>query len=82
MLAPLASGDAIETELTERLLLNPPPFGCEGGCSRVVPWTVVVPPRVNGTTTALEVRGLRSAVPDGDGKVDTSITRKRNRVMS
>ncbi len=70
----------------ERLLLKPPPFGCDGGCSRVVPCTVTfeVPEpqgaRSTVTTTAVEVRGRRSAIPDGAGKVVISMTLKRNRV--
>ena len=42
MEAPFASGVAKVTvpELSE--LLNPPPFGCEGGCSSVVPCTVTL----------------------------------------
>src|SRR6185503_20167461 len=64
----------------------PPPFGCAGGCSRVVPLTVtlLVPLPHGGrstvTTTALEVRGRRSAMPLGAGNVVKSITRKRRRV--
>src|SRR5215203_2008283 len=63
------------------LLLNPPPFGCDGGCSRVVPWTVTLLPPVMGTTIVPELRGRRSAVPEGAGKVVISVMRKRNLVM-
>src|SRR5687768_14741788 len=63
------------------LLLNPPPFGCDGGCSRVVPLTVAVPPPLNGTTTVPDVRGRRSAVPEGTGNVVRSIMRKRMRLI-
>src|SRR6266545_1770438 len=96
MLAPLASGVPSVTVPALRVLLKPPPLGCDGGCSSVVPCTVAVQGGVAGapvaahvtvslipaTTTALEVRGLRSAIPDGAGKVVRSITRKRNRVTA
>src|SRR5215213_7411271 len=77
---PLASGVASVTELADMLLLNPPPFGCDGGCSRVVPWTVTLLPPVIGTTIAVELRGRRSAIPEGAGKVVMSVMRKRNLV--
>src|SRR6185503_20807737 len=66
--------------------LNPPPFGCDAGCSSVVPLTVtlLVPLPHGGrstvTTTAVEVLGRKSAMPLGAGNVVRSITRKRNRV--
>src|SRR5262249_55629099 len=66
--------------------LNPPPFGCEGGCSNVVPLTdtLLVPLPHGGrstvTTTVVEVRGRKSAMPLGAGNVVRSTTRKRNRV--
>src|SRR5262245_21197468 len=86
MLAPLASGVPSVTvpELNE--LLKPPPFGCEGGCSSVVPFTVTfdVPlpqgARSTVTTTAVDVLGRISANPDGAGNVVISMTLKRNRV--
>src|SRR5215470_1587331 len=56
-LLPLATGVANVTVPAPMLLLKPPPFGCEGGCSSVVPLTVVTPPPLNGTTIAPEVRG-------------------------
>src|SRR5258705_10670104 len=93
-LAPLARGVASVTVPAFMLLLKPPPFGCDGGCSSVVPCTVAVQGGVAGapvaahvpaslmpaTATDPEVRGLRSAKPDGAGNVVTSITRKRQRV--
>src|SRR5262245_39102522 len=86
MLAPLASGVPRVTvpELIE--LLKPPTFGCGGGCPRVVPLTLTltVPDQQGGrstvTTTVGDVRGRRSAKPDGAGKVVRSMTRKRRRV--
>src|SRR5262245_28137493 len=94
MLAPFASGVPKVTVPALRLVLNPPPLGCDGGISRVVACTVMVQGGVAGapvaaqvaasvmpaTTTAAEVRGLMSANPDGAGKVVRSITRKRKRV--
>ncbi len=68
--------------LADMLLLKPPPFGCDGGWSSVVPFTVVVPPPLSETTTCPEVRGRRSAVPEGSGNVVRSIMRKRSRKMS
>src|SRR4029453_12316763 len=90
-LAPLARGVSSETVPALKLLLKPPPLGCEGGCSRVVPWTVIehgapcpaaahVAESLMESTIAVEVLGRRSANPDGAGKVVRSITRKRNRV--
>src|SRR5678815_3635802 len=95
MLAPLASGVPSVTVPAVRLLLKPPPFGCDGGWSSVVPCTVALHGGVAGapvaehvtvslmpaTTTAPEVRGLRSAMPEGAGKVVMSIIRKRSEVM-
>src|ERR1700754_1096451 len=84
--APLASGVARVTVPDDIEELKPPPFGCDGGCSRVVPCTVtlLVPLPHGGrstvTTTAVEVRGRRSAMPLGAGNVAISITRQRNRV--
>jgi hypothetical protein len=40
--APLASGVPIVTVPEESEELNPPPFGCEGGCSSLVPCTVTL----------------------------------------
>src|ERR1044072_7347773 len=84
--APLAIGVASVTVPDDIDELKPPPFGCDGGCSRVVPLTVtlLVPLPQGGrstvTTTAVEVRGRKSATPLGAGKVVRSITRKRRRV--
>src|ERR1051325_2532270 len=85
-LAPFASGVArviVPADIDE---LNPPPFGCDGGCSRVVPFavTLLVPLPHGGrstvTTTAVEVRGRKSAMPLGAGNVVRSTTRNRKRV--
>src|SRR5689334_10821581 len=85
-LAPFASGVArviVPADIDE---LNPPPFGCDGGCSNVVPFTVtlLVPLPHGGrstvTTTAVEVRGRKSAMPLGAGNVVRSTTRNRKRV--
>src|SRR5262245_47829564 len=97
MLAPLASGVARVMVPALRLLLNPPPLGCDGGCSSVVPSMVIVHGGVvvvgkpaaahvcwsviPGTTTATDVRGRRSAMPDGAGNVVRSMIRKRSRVI-
>src|SRR5215216_6370851 len=86
MLAPLASGVASVTVCADSDELNPPPFGCDGGCSSAVPWTVtlLVPLPHGGrstvTTTAVEVLGRKSAMPLGAGNVVRSTTRKRKRV--
>src|SRR5918996_5825825 len=79
MLAPGARGVARVTFVAESEELRRPPFGCEGGCSSVVPCTVTVEASVRVTTTAPEVRGRKSAVPLGAGKVSTSPTRNRRR---
>src|SRR6185437_845392 len=85
-LAPFANGVArviVPADIDE---LNPPPFGCDGGSSSVVPFTVtlLVPLPHGGrstvTTTAVEVRGRKSAMPLGAGKVVRSTTRHRRRV--
>src|SRR5688500_13813425 len=86
MLAPFASGVARVTVPADMDELKPPPFGCDGGCSSVVPWTVtlLVPLPQGGrstvTTTAVEVLGRKSAMPLGAGNVVRSTTRKRKRV--
>src|ERR1041384_6770063 len=85
-LAPFASGVASVTVPDDIDELKPPPFGCDGGCSSVVPWTVtlLVPLPHGGrstvTTSAVEVRGRKSAMPLGAGNVVRSTTRKRKRV--
>src|SRR5919206_1679391 len=84
--APLAIGVASVTTPADIEELKPPPFGCDGGCSSVVPLTVtlLVPLPQGGrstvTTTAVEVLGRKSAMPLGAGKVVRSITRNRKRV--
>src|ERR1700752_4093043 len=84
--APLAIGVASVTVPADIDELKPPPFGCDGGCSRVVPVTVtlLVPLPQGGrstvTTTDVDVRGRKSAMPLGAGKVVRSTTRKRKRV--
>src|ERR1044072_6420818 len=86
MLAPLAIGVASVTVPADIDELNPPPFGCDAGYSSVVPFTVtlLVPLPHGGrstvTTTAVEVRGRKSAMPLGAGNVVRSTTRKRKRV--
>src|SRR6185436_15780011 len=96
MLAPLASGvpSVIVPALME--LLNPPPLGCDGGCSSVVPCTLTVHGVVAtpfdarhvaasvmpATTTRVDVLGRMSAMPDGAGNVVMSMTRKRRRVTA
>src|SRR6185295_6600668 len=85
-LAPFASGVANVTVPDDIDELKPPPFGWDGGCSSVVPWTVtlLVPLPHGGrstvTTTAVDVRGRRSAMPLGAGNVVRSTTRHRRRV--
>src|SRR5437762_10889089 len=84
--APFANGVANVTVPADIEELNPPPFGCDGGCSSVVPCTVtlLVPLPHGGrstvTTTAVEVLGRKSAMPLGAGNVVRSTTRKRKRV--
>src|ERR1043165_3628762 len=84
--APLAIGVANVTVPADIDELKPPPFGCDGGCSSVVPLTVtlLVPLPQGGrstvTTTAVEVRGRKSAMPLGAGNVVRSTTRNRKRV--
>ncbi len=92
--APLASGVPSVIVPAESVELKPPPFGCDGGCSSVVPCTltvhgVVAEPvdarHVAGsliplTTTSVEVRGRKSAMPDGAGNVVMSMIRNRSRV--
>src|ERR1044072_3422190 len=86
MLAPLAIGVASATVPADIDELNSPPFGCDAGCSSVVPFTVtlLVPLPHGGrstvTTTDVEVRGRKSAMPLGAGNVVRSTTRKRKRV--
>jgi len=81
--APGASGVASVIVSIERLLLYPPPDGCDGGLSSVVPSIftahgVAAEPgsarQVAGslmpfTTVADDVRLRRSAIPDGAKKV-------------
>src|SRR5262245_63890759 len=60
--------------------LKPPPFGWLGGCSSVVPSTSTFAP-FTLTDVGLEVLGRRSETPNGDGKVVSSLTRNRSRVI-
>src|SRR5690349_9588943 len=84
--APLAIGVASVTVPADIDELKPPPFGCDGGCSSVVPLTVtlLVPLPHGGrstvTTTEVDVLGRKSAIPLGAGNVVRSTTRKRKRV--
>src|SRR5262245_10774772 len=93
MLPLVASGVPRVTVPDDKLPLKPEPLGCDGGCSSVVPCTVTVHGGVGAplarqvpasptpeTTTATDVRGRRSAKPDGAGNVVRSMTRKRSRV--
>jgi hypothetical protein len=77
--APLASGVPSVIVPAESDALMPPPLTWLGGCSSVVPSTVLLP-LVVVTTMAVEVRARRSAVPEGDGKVTRLVMRKRSRV--
>lgn len=77
MEAPFASSVPRVTVPDDQVELNPPPFGCDGGCSNVVPCTltvqgVVATPfetrhvtesLIPETTTSDDVRGRRSAIP-------------------
>src|SRR5215813_10312850 len=84
--APLASGVPSVTVPADIDELKPPPFGCEAGCSRVVPFTLTLDvPEPHGgrstvTTTVVELRGRRSAIPEGAGNVVKSTTRNRSLV--
>src|SRR5499426_1891939 len=84
--APLANGVPSVTVPADIDELKPPPFGCDGGCSSVVPLTLtlLVPLPQGGrstvTTTVVEVRGRKSAMPLGAGNVVRSTTRNRKRV--
>src|SRR6476660_1229887 len=84
--APFAIGVASVTVPADIEELNPPPLGCDGGCSSVVPLTVtlLVPLPHGGrstvTTTDVDVRGRKSAMPLGAGNVVRSTTRNRRRV--
>src|SRR5262245_44244489 len=86
MLAPLASGVPSVTVPIDIEPLKPLPFGWDGGCSSVVPLTVMfeVPDPHGGrstvTTTEVDVRGRRSAIPEGAGNVVRSMIRRRGRV--
>src|ERR1044072_3084083 len=92
-LAPFASGVPSVIVPAESEELKPPPFGCDGGCSSVVPCTLTVQGVVATpfearqvleslmplTTNSVEVLGRRSAQPEGAGKVVLSMMRKRSR---
>src|SRR5712664_1067287 len=90
-LAPGANGVPRVMVPAESELLNPPPFGCAGDTSSVVPCTVIVHGVAKGvhvtgslmplTTTSGEVLARKSAKPDGAEKVVKSTTRKRRRVI-
>src|SRR3989344_2843355 len=88
MEAPAAKGVPKVTAPADRGELKPPPLGCEGGCSSVVPSTVtLLVPAPHGarstvTTTLEDVRGRRSAVPDGAGNAVRSMILTRSRVRS
>ena len=91
MLAPLASGVPSVIVPAASEVLNPPPFGCVGDVSTVVPFTVIEHGAAAGahvaasliplTTTSAEVIARTSAtVPPALGKLLMSIMRKRSRV--
>ena len=77
--APFASGVPSVIAPTDSVPLKPDPLGWLGGCSNVVPRTVV--PDRRGTTMSLDVIGRRSATPEIEGNVVMSMMRNRNRVM-
>ena len=61
---------------TVRLELKPPPFAWVGGCSRTAPSRFTDAPQGFATLpSAVEVLGRRSAIPEGAGKVEISMTR-------
>ncbi len=53
MLAPAGNGVARFMLVAESDELNPPPFGCEGGCSSVVPITGAAEPSVRETRSSM-----------------------------
>ena len=87
--APFASGVPSVTVPDDQVELNAPPLGCDGGCSNVVPCTltvqgVVATPLearqvteslIPETTSRGDVRERKSAIPEGAGKVVTSMIR-------
>ena len=89
MEAPFASGVPSVIVPDGQVELTPPPLGCDGGCSNVVPWTLTVQGAVATpfearqvaeslmpeTTTSDDVRERKSATPDGAGNVLTSMMR-------
>src|SRR4030095_6290783 len=79
-LPPGSSGEPTVTPVPSRLLLKPPPLGCDGGSCRFVPLMLAIPPPEIVTVVEPESLGLRSAAPDGDGNVVKSMMRKRRRV--
>ena len=91
ILAPFASGVPSVIVPAASEVLNPPPFGCAGDVSTIVPFIVIVHGAAAGahvaasfippTTTSAELIALTSAtVPPGLGNALMSITRKRSRV--
>src|SRR5678816_3201670 len=95
MLAPGASGVGTVIDPADRLPFIPPPIGCVGGCSNVVPCTVIVQGVVGEPFAAKHVAGSlmpltiteedviarTSAIPGGTGAELISTMRKRNRVI-
>ena len=89
MEAPFASGVPSVTVPDDQVELNAPPLGCDGGCSNVVPCTLIVqgvvatPLEARQVTESLipettindDVRERKSAIPEGAGKVVTSMIR-------
>ena len=78
--APGPSGDPNEIVPADRVELSPPPLGCAGGSSSVVPWTVTVPIPGPVTDPEVEVIARRSAVAGGTGTPVISTIRNRSRV--
>ena len=91
--APAGSGVPRVTVPAANVELVPPPSGW-AGVSRVVPCTVTmhgvvaepveakhVAESLTVTTIELEVLARRSAIPEGVGKVETSMIRNRKRVI-
>src|SRR5687767_10467425 len=92
--APGASGVPVVIVPADKVEFQPPPLGCAGGVSNVVPRIVTVHGTAGEPGSAAQVaessmpvavvsddvRARRSAVPGGAGKVVTSTIRKRSRV--
>ena len=87
--APFANGVPSVIVPDDKVELKAPPLGWEGGCSNVVPCTLMVQgvvatpledkhvaaSLIPETTTSNDVRARKSATPAGAGKVLTSTIR-------